>query len=666
MKLKHILLGSFCACLIASCSDEIANDGGGQILESQTTTFIRLSLIGDGATRADEAGYENGSQDESAVNSILLTFFDRDKNYVGKTFINVNEDTENVDFNGNGNTVERFLSVVASVTLPQNSNHPSYVVAYVNPTSAYGDLATEKLQDALKFIRGRNTVSHNGYRTMNNSMYFNNDGVLQFATPVDFDKCFFKTKDEAKNAGDDKSIIITVERMEAKVRLSTPINEIGITAVDGVSYADDSYELTFVPEAWFVNGTEKKTFLLKNYRQARKNFIASITDDEDNVPYGLTALNEAFQNRPGFSTVNDITNKRSYWAIDPTYFYEADNTATDIYPDVSYDVKYGESINTNGNDYPLQYRSYTNALTEWQGHTSTNTVKFNGNVKTHEYVLENTMSLTTLRSTDAKAAMTSVVLLGHYVIKKGDTEVFNGKDTNKATAFYVRQDKEKNYVMLSDAEAINNFLEMSKDVDVLYVQQHNQDGTATDEYIPLDAAVLKDGGYGVSASDFSLVYPTTALTGEKIESEQWRTLKVNKESLNIFAKINGENGFVYKSLKNLSDDEFSALELRMYEKLGKIEKFQSGKAYFNVPLKHIWGNINSNNNTFKPEEARLGDYGVVRNHIYDLSIGKISGLGTGIGDIDQPIVPPTENELYYINTKLNILKWRLVKQTVDL
>ena len=107
------------------------------------------------------------------------------------------------------------------------------------------------------------------------------------------------------------------------------------------------------------------------------------------------------------------------------------------------------------------------------------------------------------------------------------------------------------------------------------------------------------------------------------------------------------------------------LHKRVFSTYGVLEKFSTGKAYFNIPLKHIW-KAASTSNVFDPKTVVLGDYGVVRNHIYDLTINKIEGLATGIGDIEQPIVPPTENEQYYISTRIRVLQWRMVSQSVDL
>lgn len=59
--------------------------------------------------------------------------------------------------------------------------------------------------------------------------------------------------------------------------------------------------------------------------------------------------------------------------------------------------------------------------------------------------------------------------------------------------------------------------------------------------------------------------------------------------------------------------------------------------------------------------------GVVRNHIYDMSINTIYGLGTPVWNPDTEIIPEkTEEEDTYIGAQINILSWRLVKNNVSL
>lgn len=87
-------------------------------------------------------------------------------------------------------------------------------------------------------------------------------------------------------------------------------------------------------------------------------------------------------------------------------------------------------------------------------------------------------------------------------------------------------------------------------------------------------------------------------------------------------------------------------------------KFVDGAAYYNIPIEH-YGKDNSG-------QVIYATYGVVRNHFYKIDVQGISGLGTGIGNKEDAIVPPTEKEQYYVKTKLNVLAWKVASQGVIL
>ena len=59
--------------------------------------------------------------------------------------------------------------------------------------------------------------------------------------------------------------------------------------------------------------------------------------------------------------------------------------------------------------------------------------------------------------------------------------------------------------------------------------------------------------------------------------------------------------------------------------------------------------------------------GVIRNHIYKLTLNSIKGIGTPVFDPDDIIIPekPKDENLWFLAARVNVLKWRIVKQTVD-
>jgi hypothetical protein len=62
----------------------------------------------------------------------------------------------------------------------------------------------------------------------------------------------------------------------------------------------------------------------------------------------------------------------------------------------------------------------------------------------------------------------------------------------------------------------------------------------------------------------------------------------------------------------------------------------------------------------------VGDFGVVRNHFYQVTVTDIKKVGIGVFDVTEPIVPNYDPSTYYLAAKLNILAWQTVTQNVIL
>lgn len=80
-----------------------------------------------------------------------------------------------------------------------------------------------------------------------------------------------------------------------------------------------------------------------------------------------------------------------------------------------------------------------------------------------------------------------------------------------------------------------------------------------------------------------------------------------------------------------------------------------GATYYYTPIKHLG------------DAGKLGEYGIVRNHSYQVTIQNIKGFGTPVYDpkkeID-PMVPSDENT--YLAASIKVLSWRVVSSKVDL
>lgn len=80
-----------------------------------------------------------------------------------------------------------------------------------------------------------------------------------------------------------------------------------------------------------------------------------------------------------------------------------------------------------------------------------------------------------------------------------------------------------------------------------------------------------------------------------------------------------------------------------------------GDTYYYTPIKHLGS------------EGKLGEYGIVRNHSYQVTIQNIQGYGTPVYNPDQiidPMIPSDDNT--YLAARINVLSWRVVSSDVDL
>ena len=86
-----------------------------------------------------------------------------------------------------------------------------------------------------------------------------------------------------------------------------------------------------------------------------------------------------------------------------------------------------------------------------------------------------------------------------------------------------------------------------------------------------------------------------------------------------------------------------------------VEIHNQGRTYYYTPIKHLG----------KP--GSIAEYGIVRNHSYQVELNSIKGFGTPVYDPNKKIVPVVpSDDLTYLAAKISVLSWRVVSSTVDL
>ena len=87
--------------------------------------------------------------------------------------------------------------------------------------------------------------------------------------------------------------------------------------------------------------------------------------------------------------------------------------------------------------------------------------------------------------------------------------------------------------------------------------------------------------------------------------------------------------------------------------------YENGMTYYIVDIKHLG------------TEGKTAEYGVVRNHVYQIDIESIKGYGSPVYSAldfsaQTPEYPEDKDESSFVAAKINVLSWKIVKQGVNI
>lgn len=284
-----------------------------------------------------------------------------------------------------------------------------------------------------------------------------------------------------------------------------------------------------------------------------------------------------------------------------------------------------------------------------------------------------------LQSANPNAAVASVIIVGHYSV------TVNGTPTPEPTFYtYVRGTNGNPTVYFEGtgndaASAVAGGLSMQKrflwQTTVLY--KNTAAEGAAPNYVRMSAGVLDDLHAMVGAT--RIERPTDAVLGETKMASRALTLQLTGDNLTgIFINDNGTpKQIVADNTENF--DEATQVKLTranqiLWQNVGSCNKYEAGAGFFNIPVKHLGYYRQSNNTTaatnaatIEVADASVGDFGMVRNHSYQINVTKIEGLAEGIGDKANPIIPPADTKDVYMAYRINVLRWAIVPvQNVEL
>lgn len=617
MKKRSFLMAAFAAMFMASCSDNDLNqENGPQIAEKGGKVYMKVSIANPtNGSRAlsDNPMFDNGKGSESKVENILFVFYNQAGNYVGQSPMkkaadgkepaNENEFAAGTTATG---SIETVFKIVVPVNVTAGGTLPYYVVAYVNPSDT--DQAKADNLEGTSQLERTVYKDNFGNFTMNNSVYYEGDaGLPVFATKI----AKLATVKPTFDTGDTTpTTTIYVERLAAKVTVTKDTGEnnpdLNMDAGTTVDDAVDAKVIKFHPVAWGLNATAKESYLVKQFRNS----------SGDVVSYAEVA--KRFESRgTNWKAWNASDNHRSYWGTAMGY-------AFDNYPQVASQGVTGA---------PVNYYSYEQLTGEGKLAWGAST-----------YCLEHTVT----NASAPFAAYTSVVVAGYYTV--GDTE--DAASAATAKTFYTFKDatKEKQTIYMKDADMDKLLAVMAGEMNPVHVYN-----AETKEYEPV-------------STNLSTYYEVTesknlddGAKGGLLIPSRYAYLQLKPAVYADGAEYYYFTGNTYQKITSVTKTDVN----RMLLSANPATLYSGGKAYYNIPIEQF-GKIQVTENDETKQKIAYGTYGVVRNHSYKITVKGISGLGTGIADPTAPIIPPTEEQTYYVKTELNVLAWRVASQEVIL
>lgn len=179
----------------------------------------------------------------------------------------------------------------------------------------------------------------------------------------------------------------------------------------------------------------------------------------------------------------------------------------------------------------------------------------------------------------------------------------------------------------------------------------NKVTTTTYSYEPLDEKDFEwaDGGNAGVTGDIILVYKGEGTLYKKGENYKEGDRLV--EATDGVEKINAE--------------------LANFDPQSPAIAFNGGAMFYSVPVEHLLGR--NQQKDYKVEAE--GEYGIVRNHWYNLTVSKVMSLGHGVfnpngmegQETGEELIPDEEKtDRYALSTRINVLSWKIVKQDVTL
>lgn len=625
--------------LLWSCSPE-APEAPKVPVDAKGNAYMAINMQATGSTvtrAADNPDYAYGSAQEHEVKNAVFVFYDAQGNFVctgtlDNTVANWapgQSDDKNPGYtpseNESGNNVEYFGKNIVILKGLEEDEVPAQVLTILNLPAGMTEksirdaaLSADKQMDELvKSVT--TTIGDADYFTMTTSVYLDNTNKVYNLTPVSTDKLYGSVQ-EAQDAAN--VLAIYVERLAAKVQVSIAATAAsnGLFRLDGITMVTkqgDQYKEASNFKAYArIDGWDLNATSRTSYLSKQ------ITPDWTSGANQNARLGD-WWNRPADS--------RCFWAMGTTY-------GKTLLSDYLY-------LGADGTMTPYPETNLTYSYKNWN--------QLGNTVGSASYCAENT---------------NKVHDTWHVITNDKDTRVIPKNVTHvllKATLFVSDQgDGKVNTQTPATLYRYNGHLFYG-----------GQNGASFIDYL---VGELATGGYmNVYTKDAAGKYTQLGNSSFKLELTGTGTgvvtLHANIPDGTALYEKNDDGTFAAIDLKGATPSAWVNEEIQ--PGMGTAMAYTDGCMYYAIPIRHIAPVADVPAGQAVPVVE--GNYGVVRNHLYDITVNNIKNLGmgvfypgTGIGenpnDPGEPIIPEDPDPDYFLSAVIKVLTWRVVKQGVDL
>lgn len=178
-----------------------------------------------------------------------------------------------------------------------------------------------------------------------------------------------------------------------------------------------------------------------------------------------------------------------------------------------------------------------------------------------------------------------------------------------------------------------------------------------DGALAIIANTLHNAGYRIKDGTELTDIPSTDLKWIEAKNETSADLK-GWEAVSVLQNTSGKT---YVNVKEKNEDGsdnkvYTAAQIneKLTKKAYRAWIWTEGKCYYFVEIEHF--GTDAEGNALK---------GIIRNHVYNLTLKDLKGLGVPVFDPTVTIIPEKPSpDQFYLAARINILKWKIVNQEI--